>query len=49
MTALRQVTYGACFGIAPVGLATSWRYKWRLQAIPICALMAGILICVLAV
>jgi cell division protein FtsW (lipid II flippase) len=38
-----------CFGIAAAGLATSWRYKWWLQAVPICALVAGILIFVLAV
>ena len=37
------------FGIAALGLVTSWRFRWWLQAVPIFALVAGTLVFVLAV
>lgn len=37
------------FGIAALGLAISWRFKWWLQAVPLAALVAGILFFLFAV
>lgn len=37
------------FGIAALGLVTSWRFRWWLQAVPVVALVAGILLFVFAV
>jgi hypothetical protein len=38
-----------CFGIAALGLMTSWRFRWWLQAVPVLALLAGIGVFVFAV
>jgi hypothetical protein len=37
------------FGIAALGLMTSWRFRWWLQAVPVVALVAGVVLFVFAV
>jgi len=37
------------FGIPGLGLLTSWRFRWWLQAVPIVVLVAGAVLFVLAV